>query len=311
MLLCSVNVLSNTQNRKMNNYKAFYDLNITVNEHNVTRLRELCETLISYGYKTAALNHEMEDLGSDTKKKKKKKGEIREVTDIVPEPLEISALVKEFGDKLTLVHRLTFPFSDQQQFHTLNQSKNLKKYKILAAVPTTQTAFQSACSNLDVDIISLDCVSRNSIRINRKMYNLAVERGTFFEITYAPAILDSTARRNTIYVAHMYHTFGKSKNVIISSGAQESKYIRGPYDIVNLGLIFGLSEEQAKKAVSSTCRSLLIHADGRRCGKVVACIQRDMSPERSNEVPIKERCEQEEKMDEEDGGPILKKMKQF
>ncbi|XP_046991344.1 ribonuclease P protein subunit p30 isoform X1 [Schistocerca americana] len=294
----------------MNNYKAFYDLNIAINEQEVTRLRDICDTLVTYGYKTVALNYEIEDLGSDTKKKKKKKGEIREVTDIVPEPLEISALVKEFGDKLTLVHRLTFPFSDQQQFHMLNQSKNLKKYKILAAVPKTQSAFQSACSNLDIDIISLDCESRTSIRINRKMYNLAVERGTFFEIMYAPAILDSTARRNTIYVAHMYHTFGKSKNVIISSGARESKYIRGPYDIVNLGLIFGLSEEQTKKAVSSTCRALLTHADGRRCGKIIACIQSDTSPGRSNEVSITNICDQEVNMDEEDLGPTQKKMKQ-
>ncbi|XP_049802750.1 uncharacterized protein LOC126237033 isoform X2 [Schistocerca nitens] len=225
----------------MNNYKAFYDLNIAINEQDVTRLRDICDTLVTYGYKTVALNYEIEDLGSDTKKKKKKKGEIREVTDIVPEPLEISALVKEFGDKLTLVHRLTFPFSDQQQFHMLNQSKNLKKYKILAAVPKTQSAFQ---------------------------------------------------------------------NVIISSGARESKYIRGPYDIVNLGLIFGLSEEQTKKAVSSTCRSLLTHADGRRCGKIIACIQSDTSPGRSNEVSITNICDQEVNMDEEDLGPTQKKMKQ-
>lgn len=54
------------------------------------------------------------------------------------------------------------------------------------------------------------------------------------EICYGPAILDSTKRKNTISTAHLYHAFGKSKNIIISSGAEDYYHIRGPYDIINL-----------------------------------------------------------------------------
>lgn len=54
------------------------------------------------------------------------------------------------------------------------------------------------------------------------------------EICYSAAILDSTKRKNTICAAHLYHSFGKSKNIIVSSGAEDYYEIRGPYDIINL-----------------------------------------------------------------------------
>lgn len=64
---------------------------------------------------------------------------------------------------------------------------------------------------MDVDLISFDPDDIGLVRCNRKMYNLAVERGLSFEIMYTPAIRDSTARKNIIQLAHFYHAFGKSK----------------------------------------------------------------------------------------------------
>lgn len=66
------------------------------------------------------------------------------------------------------------------------------------------------------------------------MYNQLVERGYHFELLYSPAIIDSTNRKNLIHAAHLFHSFGKSKNIIISSGANNLAYIRNPYDIVDL-----------------------------------------------------------------------------
>lgn len=64
---------------------------------------------------------------------------------------------------------------------------------------------------MDVDLISFDPDDIGLVKCNRKMYNLAVERGLSFEIMYTPAIRDSTARKNIIQLAHFYHAFGKSK----------------------------------------------------------------------------------------------------
>lgn len=64
---------------------------------------------------------------------------------------------------------------------------------------------------MDVDLISFEPDDIGLVKCNRKMYNLAVERGLSFEIMYTPAIRDSTARKNIIQLAHFYHAFGKSK----------------------------------------------------------------------------------------------------
>lgn len=50
-----------------------------------------------------------------------------------------------------------------------------------------------------------------AVRWNRKLYNVAVEKGVWFELPYASAVLDSSARRNLIEAGHQYHAFGKSK----------------------------------------------------------------------------------------------------
>lgn len=66
------------------------------------------------------------------------------------------------------------------------------------------------------------------------MYNQLIERGYHFELLYGSAIIDSTKRKNLIHAAHLFHSFGKSKNIFFSSGAEHASCIRNPYDIINL-----------------------------------------------------------------------------
>ncbi|KAF6111171.1 ribonuclease P/MRP subunit p30 [Phyllostomus discolor] len=92
----------------------------------------------------------------------------------------------------------------------------------------------------------------------------AIDRGVCFELVYSPAIKDSTMRRYTISNALSLMQVCKGKNVIISSAAERPLEIRGPYDIANLGLLFGLSESEAKAAVSTNCRAVLLHGETRK-----------------------------------------------
>lgn len=46
----------------------------------------------------------------------------------------------------------------------------------------------------------------------------------------------------------------RGKGIIISSGAREAFELRGAYDVINIGVLFGLSEQQAKVlSVLSPC----------------------------------------------------------
>lgn len=129
----------------------------------------------------------------------------------------------------------------------------------------TEASLQHCCQTFNGDIITFN-TDEKFMKCSRKFYKLAIQRNMFFEIQYAPAIVDRSKRRCIIRKAHGYYSMGKSENIIISSGATNAFHLRGPYDVANLGLIFGLSEEQSKNSLRNNCRSVLLRASGRKNG---------------------------------------------
>lgn len=238
----------------------FCDLSIS-NKFELDKL----QTLKKLGYNTIAINTYVEEL-SDEPKKKKKKGENKEKKDYIPEP---TVVPKEIMDscKLNILQRVTIEFSDSGIAHKMNQSDNLKKYDIIAVVPKTLQAFQYACGTMDIDVISFEPEGRIPFKVNRKLYRQAVERSIFFELMYSPAIRDSTARRNIISNSHIYHAVGKSKNIIITSGAESHIHARTVQDVINLAFIFGLNSNESLQVVRNNARRLILKADGRKRGK--------------------------------------------
>lgn len=186
--------------------------------------------------------------------------------DPIPLPIQLDELFAKTNRKLNLFNRLTVIYSDSSVTHVLARSQNFKKYHVIAALPTSEGALQHACQTFQGDIITYNS-NTIKIRINRKFYYVAIRRNMFFEIKYSPAIIDANERRATITRAQQYHMSGKSKSIIISSEARSRFHVRSPYDISSLGLIFGLSEEQAKCAISSMSQKVFIAAESRRLGR--------------------------------------------
>lgn len=175
---------------------------------------------------------------------------------------------------------MTVIYSDPSANFVLARSPNYKKFDIIAALPTTESAmqvlivecrlnhnlkltfifmkFQHSCQTFQGDIITYNDETRT--KLSRKFYYVAIKRNVFFEIKYSLAIVDSTNRKNTIRRGQQYHLAGKSKNIILSSGATNRFEVRSPNDVSNLGLIFGMSEEQARNSILGLGRKLLLSA---------------------------------------------------
>lgn len=242
-------------------YSGFCDLNID-KSYDIDTL----SSIEKLGFQTIAINTHIEEVNVEEPKKKKKKNDPKDKKDYIPSPLDIPDKVKS-NTKLKILHRVTIEFSDSSICNKLNQSENLKKYDIVAVLPKTLQAFQYACGTLDTDVITFDPLTRIPFKVSRKLYRQAVERGIFFEIMYSPAIRDSTSRRNIITTSHLYHAVGKSKNIIITSGAKDNTQVRGIYDVINLGFIFGLNNNGSLEVVRNNPHRLILKAQGRRCGK--------------------------------------------
>lgn len=217
------------------------------------------------GFNTIALNTHVEEA-SEEPKKKKKKSEPTEKKDVVPLPVDVPEDIKK-NTKLNILQRVTIEFSDSSIAPKLSKSENIKKYDIIAVVPKTLQAFQYACGTLDVDVITFDPQIRIPFKVSRKLYRQAVERGIFFELMYSAAIRDSMSRKNIISTAHNYHAVGKSKNIIVSSGAENYSHCRGVHDVINLGFILGLNSNQCLEVIRDNTRRLILKTLGRKCGK--------------------------------------------
>ncbi len=155
-----------------------------------------------------------------------------------------------------------------------NNATALQSYDLLAVRPTTEAAFQHACLTLSelkpfsIDIISLDfgAQPRLPFFLKRSTVNAALENGVQFEITYAQAVADdgTKARRNLISGARDLLRVTNGKGVFFSSAATEALSLHAPYDVINLGAIFGLNPSAARDAISNNCRSLLLRSQTRK-----------------------------------------------
>ncbi|XP_046411097.1 ribonuclease P protein subunit p30 isoform X1 [Neodiprion virginianus] len=269
----------------------FCDLCINAEIVNKNTLHKVLDKLYEMGYSTVAINRTIEETVFESEKKNKKKAGDNEAPGVtVPSPPDIADLISEYAGKLRILNRLTFVFGDPTRTHTLNQSSSLRKYDLYAVVPKTQAAFQFACSQLNTDIVLLNrnCVG---LKLSRKLYLQAVERGINFEIQYCD-VISSASRKFAIHYSHLFHMFGKSKNIFISSGASIETQIRSPYDIINLASILGMNETKAKASILSQSRYVILRAEGRRYGKAVFRIQTCSTEKREMESEMEIEAEE-------------------
>ncbi|TPX37680.1 hypothetical protein SmJEL517_g00719 [Synchytrium microbalum] len=143
-------------------------------------------------------------------------------------------------------------------------NQNLLTYDIVAVIPTSEKMLQQACQSYDVDIICLEMSTRISHYLRPSTLNIAIQRGIYFEISYAAAIRDTTARRNLLGNAANLVRATRGKNILVSSSAAAAMELRGPYDVMNLCNLFGLDHAAGKRAISAHCRAVIFHAATRR-----------------------------------------------
>ncbi|XP_064923508.1 ribonuclease P protein subunit p30 isoform X1 [Columba livia] len=239
----------------------FADLNLPQGPDKKS-LQSLLEAAAHLGYSTVALNHVIDF--------KEKKQEI--IKPVCPSELFPSLpIVQGTSKRIKVLTRLTLVVSDPSHCNLLRStSANIRLYDIIAVFPKTEKLFHIACTTLDVDLVCINVTEKLPFYFRRPPVNMAIDRGIFFELLYTPAIKDSTMRRYTISNAISLMQICKGKNIVISSAAERPLELRGPYDIANLGLLFGLSESEAKAAVSTNCRAAILHGETRKsaCGVV-------------------------------------------
>ncbi|KAL8774862.1 MAG: hypothetical protein Q9209_000801 [Squamulea sp. 1 TL-2023] len=224
----------------------FYDLNVPYTANHAELQRTLA-FLAELGYNTVALSVNFSGkLPAD-------------LTCPIPSPLPFP-----IPSSLHILTRCTLTLNDPSQNHRLNSLATA--YDLLAIRPTSEKTLQQTCLSLPpIDLISLDCTIRYPFYFRQKTLLAAVERGIRFEICYAQGVLGTgEARRNLISNATQLVRATRGRGIVISSEAQRALACRGPWDVVNLGVGWGLIKERAVEALQREARAVVVGAETRR-----------------------------------------------
>lgn len=130
------------------------------------------------------------------------------------------------------------------------QNEITQSYDLIAIQPETEKMFQVACTNLEIDIISLDMTAKLAFPLRHGYVKVAMQRGVVFELLYGPMIRDPGMRRHTIGNALGLLRTNKGRSTIVSSGAMAPWQIRAPADVMNLTSLFGVQAHRRKETLT-------------------------------------------------------------
>jgi ribonuclease P/MRP protein subunit RPP1 len=166
--------------------------------------------------------------------------------------------------RVKILRRCTIIITDSSQNHRLTALQNA--YDIVTVRPANQDAFNVACNSLEVDIISLDFTKRLGYHLKPKTCSTAIQRGIRFEICYGPALLqaDTSARRNLISNATALIRATRGRNIILSSEAARAVAMRAPVDMINMAVVWGLTQDKGRNALEREPYIVVLNAELKR-----------------------------------------------
>ncbi|KAL3687633.1 hypothetical protein R1sor_013942 [Riccia sorocarpa] len=270
----------------------FYDLNMQVDGVGDLARRELLAMAVQLGYSGIAANHVVTGHLGETDRCRIRPLELQTILSAAPGVAESAKFHRKLlgvppGQPFRQFSRITLHIDNQNQANAVNSANPvLKSYDLVAVRPANQKMFNLACSQLEVDMISLDFTQRLPIRLKPQLVKAAVERGIYFEICYGRALLDPKARRELFINSKHLQEGARGRNIIVCSGARRPMEMRGPNDVANMATLFGFSQEQAKNSVSRTCKSLLLHGVSRKTYKGAIYVERIPTQSKTSSGPF-------------------------
>ncbi|CAF0982389.1 unnamed protein product [Adineta steineri] len=217
---------------------------------------------------------------SSSKKKKRKLNETEE-TSIVPSsawtcpkpfvariPDLILQRCRQTNRQFRLYSRLNVIVHDNQSLHYLKRAEVQQNFDLISLQPATRDILMYLLNTTTIqyELIVLDPSDPELLPFPSKLMRAASERGITFELIYSNALRDSFERRNLLAFGRALATniFKHGQSIIFSSNASNSLQIRSPYDMMEIGQLFGFNEELSKKIINQNPMDVLARSFSRR-----------------------------------------------
>lgn len=226
--------------------------------------------------------------GEPPKKKKKKNQRKDELADgiagilkkkLIPPPhfVDVSQLntsdLEKRGKVFRQFSRITFTANEQVVINKVFIHPTILSYDIVAVRPGDPSVMDTLSRKTELfDIITIDHLEENRGKwlSGSKVMDRIRNDGVFYEISYAESLMPAT-RKSTLFNGRVLIRSLKSKNIIFSSGAESMIDLRSPVDVMNMSLLWGVANNEARKMISGFPKNLLLQAECRGTGNGDVC----------------------------------------
>lgn len=194
----------------------FADLNLIHNPKDPHKTQLLVQKAIDLGYDAVAINTDIgelsdQTLSSDTTteppKKKKKKQSARMKT--IPEPYTVDSSKLDLsvsdakGRRFRQYTRITATITESSLTHSFLNNVTVGKYDLVAIRPAdedimTSLAKKGATGDAPFDLFTFDATEKVYWLTRFKLIRMAIDKGIAVELSYSPALADSSARRQVL-----------------------------------------------------------------------------------------------------------------
>jgi len=174
---------------------------------------------------------------------------------------------RQTNRKFHLYSRLNVIVHDNQSLHYLKRAEVQQHYDLISLQPSTRDILLYLLNSTTVqhELIVLDPSDPELLPFPSKLMGAAAERGITFELIYSNALRDPFERRNLLAFGRSLamNIFKRGQSIVFSSNATNPLQIRSPYDMMEIGQLFGFNEEISKKIINHNPMDVLARSFSR------------------------------------------------
>jgi RNase P/RNase MRP subunit p30 len=175
---------------------------------------------------------------------------------------------RQTNRKFRLYSRLNVIVHDNQSLHYLKRAEVQQHFDLISLQPATRDIllYLLSATTIQHELLVLDPSDPEILPFPSKLMRAAAERGIAFELIYGNALRDPFERRNLLAFGRSLGTniFKRGQSIVFSSNATNPLQIRSPYDMMEIGQLFGFNEEISKKMVNENPMDVLARSFSRR-----------------------------------------------
>lgn len=217
------------------------DYNEQITKSQLNDLKNTINVAEQLGYTHIALNFKPDTTTSNSNKKK-----LSNDLNLL-NPINLNRDFKEYENRIKLFTRITIKVDDPSQCQ--NFAKFQQIFDIVAVEPLTEKSFQSAISNLEIDLISFNLQDRLPCYMKHKTLGAAIDKGIYFELKYTD-FLSNMNRAQAISNCKQIIRASRNRGMICSSGCTIDK----PHQLRNYNNVIPLLK--------------MLNIDSNRCSKM-------------------------------------------